>query len=66
VWRSKVAVVAPTNYAFALDERGSAVGSWDSEQEIPEELHDTALTPFDAAEGEIVSVFQDSDDEEDE
>src|SRR5262245_3887164 len=37
VLRESVAVIAPTNYAFALDENGSRMGFWDTEEEIPKD-----------------------------
>jgi hypothetical protein len=53
----RVAVVAPTNYALALDEEGYQTGVYESEEEVPDQLYDTALTPFDADRGEFVPVY---------
>lgn len=57
IYSEAIAVVAPTNHALALDEEGRETGLYSSESEIPNELYDTALTPFHADEGEFVPVY---------
>ena len=58
VFNEEFAVVAPTNGALALTEDASRTGFYESEEEIPDELYDTALTSFPTDEGELIPVYR--------
>jgi hypothetical protein len=58
VFGERIAVEAPTNHALALTDDGRTTGLYESEDEIPDELFDTALTPFETDQGELVPVYQ--------
>lgn len=58
-----IAVEAPTNYALAIASDGRTTALYESEDEIPDELYDTALTRFETDEGELVPVYRGAEDE---